>query len=105
MVRECALSVRLSRAVEPLFSITFVQTKEAKNGYWHGEMVQPVERLWVHCAAGRRQRRIRPHLRGRARRPDLAQRGSSGRVRGGQQPRQAGGGESQNALTAQPSTA
>src|SRR5215471_5130666 len=70
------------------------------DGDWHSEMVQPDEGLWVHSAAGRRQRRIRPHLRGRARGLELAQRGSSDRIRAGQQPRQAGGGKSQNALTA-----
>src|SRR5215831_3838958 len=75
-----------------------------QDGYRHSEMVQPDERLWVHSAAGWQQRRIRPYLRGRARRLELAQRGSSGRIRAGQQPRQAGGGKSQNALTAIPSS-
>src|SRR6516162_4293903 len=74
------------------------------DGYWHSEVVQPDEGLWVHSAAGRQQRRIRPYFRGRARGLELAQRGSSGRIRAGQQPRQAGGGKSQNALTATPSS-
>src|SRR6516225_1855384 len=70
------------------------------DGYWHSEMVQPDEGLWVHSAAGRRQRRVRPYLGGRAGRPELSQRGPSAQLRAGQQPRQAGGGKSQNALTA-----
>ena len=47
----------------------------------------PDEGLWIHCAAGRRQRCIRPYLSGRARRPELSQRGSNGRISSGQQPR------------------
>src|ERR1700747_1889255 len=74
------------------------------DGYWHSEMVQPDEGLWIHSATGRRQRRLRSYLRGRARGLELPQRGSSGRIRAGQQPRQAGGGKSQNALTATPSS-
>src|SRR5262249_5517049 len=74
--------------------------KEGHDGYWHGEMVQPDERLWIHSAQRRRQRRIRAYFRGRAGGPDLSQRGSDGRIRIGQQSRQAGGGESQGALTA-----
>src|SRR6201993_337950 len=74
-------------------------------GYWHSEMVQPDEGLWIHSATGRRQRRLRSYLRGRARGLELPQRGSSGRIRAGQQPRQAGGGKSQNALTANALTA
>src|SRR6516164_7685425 len=70
------------------------------DGYWHREVVQPDEGLWIHSAPGRRQRRIRAYLRGRARRLDHSQRGSNGRIRSGQQPRQGVGGESQNALTA-----
>src|SRR6201987_5354556 len=75
------------------------------DGYWHSEMVQPDEGLWIHSATGRRQRRLRSYLRGRARGLELPQRGSSGRIRAGQQPRQAGGGKSQNALTANALTA
>src|SRR5262245_20803218 len=63
-------------------------------------MVQPHERLWIHCAAGRRQRRVRPYFRGRAGGFEFAQRRSSDRLRSGQQPRQGGGGKSQDALTA-----
>src|SRR5215813_8520741 len=37
--------------------------KGGHDGYWHCEMVQPDERLWIHSAAGWRQRRIRPYLR------------------------------------------
>src|ERR1700741_725943 len=75
------------------------------DGYWHSKMVQPDEGLWIHSATGRRQRRLRSYLRGRARGLELPQRGSSGRIRAGQQPRQAGGGKSQNALTANALTA
>src|SRR5215470_9227473 len=50
------------------------------DGYWHSEMVQPDEGLWVHSAAGRRQRRIRPYLGGRAGRPELSQRGPSAQL-------------------------
>src|SRR5262245_3019842 len=38
--------------------------KGGHDGYWHSEMVQPDERLWIHSTAGRRQGRIRPYLRG-----------------------------------------
>src|SRR6266478_7574412 len=31
--------------------------KEAMNGYWHCQMVQPDEGLWIHSTQGRRQRR------------------------------------------------
>src|SRR5262245_24921161 len=70
------------------------------DGYRHREVVQPDEGLRVHSAPGRRQRCVRPYFRGRARRLDHSQRGSNGRIRSGQQPRQGVGGESQNALTA-----
>src|SRR5262245_12559422 len=49
----------------------FVQTR-GQDGYRHREMVQPDQGLWFHSAAGRRQRRIRPCLRGRARRLELS---------------------------------
>src|SRR5260370_267091 len=57
------------------------------DGYWHSEMVQPDEGLWVHSAAGRRQRRVRPYLRGRAGRPEGPREGGSHppRAQGGQE--------------------
>src|SRR5262249_46789825 len=38
-----------------------------RNGARHREVVQSDQGLWIYPAAGRRQRRIRPHHRGRAR--------------------------------------
>src|SRR5262249_12662118 len=51
-----------------------------RNGAWHCEVVQSDEGLRIYPAPGRRQRCICPHLRGRARWTERAQRGAAARV-------------------------
>src|ERR1700704_2694102 len=54
------------------------ETGDAKR---HRQVVQPDQGLWVHQADARRQGRVRPYLRGRARRTLNPQRKSGCRIR------------------------